>query len=58
MLSNMNEYSLETLIEQLQDYEKMYGNVEVTMCLRETADLVEVKDIIADEDGVTLYDWV
>lgn len=48
---------LETLIKQLQDYKKMYGNVEVTMCIRETADLVEIKDILADEDGVTLYDW-
>lgn len=49
---------LETLIKQLQDYEKIYGNVEVTMCIRENADLVEVKDILADEDGVTLYNWV
>ena len=47
-----------TLIKQLQDYQIMYGNVDVTMCVRGIADPTEIKDILADEEGITLYDWV
>ena len=49
---------LNTLIEQLKEYKKMYGNVEVNLCIRELANLTDIKDILADSDGVTLYNWI
>lgn len=42
-----------TLIEQLQDYQIIYGDIDVTICI--SPNIEEIRDILADEEGITLY---
>lgn len=46
------------VIEHLNDALKEYGNIPVTMSSPNQYEDAEVKDIQADEESVTLYDFL
>lgn len=46
------------IIEKLNAALEQYGDIPVTMNVEQLRDDVDVIDIQADEESVTLYDWL
>lgn len=46
------------VIEKLNDTLKTYGNIPVTMSIVGEVEDISIEDIQADEESVTLYDFL
>ena len=63
----MNEIlTLDEVIERLQEAKKLHGNIPITIDIKNTEDYIScsqytkeynIKDIIADKDAVTIYNY-
>lgn len=62
----MKNLTLDEVIEKLQEAKELYGDIPITIDIKDTEDFVtyssdtteyNIKDIIADKDCVTIYNY-
>lgn len=53
----MKNLMLDEVIEQLQEAKRTYGNIPVYIDIENDDTIYEAKDILSDEDSVTIYTY-
>ena len=53
----MKNLTLDEVIKKLQEAKRTYGNITVYIDIENDNSIYEVKDILTDEDSVTIYTY-